>query len=63
MQKKTRARLTPLAIAAPIVVCLIIGVFTYTIATRAGYPPILAAVFASVIGLLWLGFLVSRLLG
>jgi hypothetical protein len=63
MEKKVRARLTPLAIAAPIVVCLVIGAFTYTIATRAGYPPVLAALFASVIGLLWLGFFVSRLLG
>jgi uncharacterized membrane protein YeaQ/YmgE (transglycosylase-associated protein family) len=62
MQKKTRARLTPLAIVAPIIVCLVIGVFTDAIAKRAGYPPLLAVIFAGVIGLLWLGFFVGRLL-
>jgi hypothetical protein len=30
---------------------------------RAGYPALLAAIFAGVIGILWLGFFVSRLLG
>jgi uncharacterized membrane protein YeaQ/YmgE (transglycosylase-associated protein family) len=63
MEKKARARLTPLAIVAPIVVCLIIGAFTDAIAMRAGYPAVLAAIFAGVIGILWLGFFVSRLLG
>jgi hypothetical protein len=62
MEKKTRARLTPLAVAAPIVVCLVIGAFVDTIAMRAGYPALLAAIFAGVIGLLWLGFFVGRLL-
>jgi len=63
MQKKVRVRLSPLAVIVPIGVCLLIGALTYTIAVRAGYPPILAAIIAGVIGLLWLGFLIGRLLG
>jgi hypothetical protein len=63
MQKKVGARLTPLAMVAPIGVSLLIGAFTYMIAMRAGYPPVLATMIAGVIGLLWLGFLIGRLLG
>ncbi len=62
MQKKARVRLSPLAVIMPVVVCLVIGAFTYAIADRAGYPPVLAAMIASAIGLLWLSFLISRLL-
>ncbi len=62
MHKKARARLTPLAIVAPIGMCVVIGACTDTIAVRAGYPPVIALIFAGVIGILWLGFFVGRLL-
>jgi hypothetical protein len=63
MRKEVRARVTPLTIVTPIAVCIAIGAFTYAVAMRAGYPPILATIVAGVIGLLWLGFFVGRLLG
>lgn len=62
MEKKARTRLSPLAMLMPIAVCLVIGAFTYAIAVRAGYPAGLAAAIAAVIGLLWLCFLIARLL-
>jgi hypothetical protein len=62
MEKEERVRLSPRAVIAPFGICLLIGAFTFDIATRAGYPVGLAAVVAGVIGLLWLCFLIGRLL-
>lgn len=62
MRKKARVRLSPLAVAVPIGVCIIIAVFTYTIAVRAGFPAGLSVAVAGVIGLLWLSFFIGRLI-
>lgn len=62
MEKKVRARMSPLAMLMPIGVCILIGTFTYAIAVRAGITSGLAVAVASVIGLLWLIFFVGRLL-
>jgi F420-0:gamma-glutamyl ligase-like protein len=62
MEKKARARLSPLAVAVPVGVCVVIAAFTYSVAVRAGYPTALAVAIAGVIGLLWLGFFIGRLL-
>lgn len=62
MQKKARVRLSPLAVAVPIGVCVVIAVLTYNIAVRAGYTAALSAAIAGVIGLLWLSFFISRLI-
>ena len=63
MPKRTWERPSALAVAMPVAVCVVIGVFTYNIAVRAGYPVGLSVAVAAVIGLLWFGFLLSRLLG
>ncbi len=60
--KKGRLRLSPLAMIMPVAVCLLIGAFTYQIARRSGYPAGLAAGVSVIIGLLWFGFLLGRLL-
>ena len=62
MEKMARVRLSPLAVAVPMAVCVVIAAFTYTVAVRAGYPTGLAVAVAGVIGLLWLGFFIGRLL-
>lgn len=62
MPKKERARVSPLALIAPVAVCILIGAFTFTIARRAGYPTGLAVGVAVIIGLLWFSFFLSRLL-
>jgi hypothetical protein len=62
MEKKARARVSPLAMLMPIGVCALIGAFTYAIALRADIVPGLAVAVAGVIGLLWLIFFVGRLL-
>ncbi len=62
MEKKARASISPLTVAMPIGVCILIGAFTDQIAMRAGYSAGLAAAIAGVIGLLWLCFLIGRLL-
>lgn len=62
MEKKARASISPLAVAMPIGVCILIGAFTDRVAMRAGYPAGLSAAIAGVIGLLWLCFLIGRLL-
>ncbi len=61
--KRARSRLSPLAVIAPAAVCLLIGAFTYQIARRAGYPTALAVGVSVIIGLLWFGFFLGRLLG
>ncbi len=62
MQKKARVRLSPLAVAVPIGVCVVIAVFTYNVAVRAGYTAGLSVAIAGVIGLLWLSFFIGRLI-
>lgn len=62
MEKKARASISLLAVAMPIGVCILIAVFTDRVAVRAGYPTGLAVAIAGVIGLLWLTFLIGRLL-
>jgi hypothetical protein len=62
VEKKARARLSPLAVLMPIGVCALIGAFTDAIALRAGITPGLAVAVAGGIGLLWLIFFVGRLL-
>jgi len=61
MQKKVRVQLSPLAVTVPIGVCIVIAVFTDTIAMRAGFPGGLSVAIAGVIGLLWLSFFIGRL--
>lgn len=61
MEKKARARVSPLAVLMPIGVCAVIGCFTYAVAERAGITTGLAATIAGVIGLLWFIFFVGRL--
>jgi len=46
----------------PIGVCILIGGFTDRVALRAGYSAGLSVAIAGVIGLLWLCFLIGRLL-
>lgn len=62
MEKKARASISPLAVVMPIGVCILIGVFTDRVAIRAGYSTGLSAAIAGVIGLLWLCFLIGRLI-
>ncbi len=62
MEKKAWVRLSPLAVAVPLGVCLIIAAFTDTIAVRAGFPAGLSVGIAAVIGLLWFSFFIGRLI-
>ncbi|MDQ6832836.1 MAG: hypothetical protein M3008_05520 [Chloroflexota bacterium] len=62
MEKKARASTSPLAVAMPIGICILIAIFTDKVAVRAGCPTELAVAIACVIGLLWLTFLIGRLL-